>query len=991
MRISKVTYFTNVKNNISREKQKDNLNKLEYSEKKYSEYKFPNYITFGKEKPFVQTLKENYFKLPQGCYPDNFQIEAGKAINDGRDVIVEAPTGTGKTAIAHYAVARNMQNGKTTFYTTPLKALSNQKLDEFRKVYGEENVGILTGDRRENTQAPIIIMTTEVYRNMALSNMYGEKNPMMENLGTVISDEFHYMGDIDRGSVWEEALMYTPKGVQTLALSATIGNSAAIKNWMKSIDGNNAVLVSVPSEERNVPLNFYMLGTGSYIAEEKRVSNSLQKKGYYAQRDDYRYTKPVLSDFKHAVDKLKQEERLPAIFFVFSKRFSRELTDYFAKDGKDLTTAEEKQEIKQIVKEYKSKKYIGSDLNMCALEKGYAIHNAGIIPNQKKLVEELFQKKLLKVVIATETLAAGINMPAKTVVISSPFKPTDENKDSNIEEELSVRLLTPNEFKQMAGRAGRRGIDKEGFVYTMPTDKKTEQDFLMMEFLPNNPIESRYKPDYAFLTGFYEHNTNSNKLKDIYNRTFYSFNENPALKDEKTKQLCELSNKMTGILRERGYIKEENGNIRLTSKGYMASKVRGYDTLTLVDATEKGVFEGITPEVLASIAGALANPAKGHESEINVKNDMDDIIRPINENIDRIYHSLKSQIIAKLKKLDMDFDKFETYDDIIRAVESIQKPEKSENELDERLRAEEEKREKMYIITADSGSYTLQTVADSIKNGKSIPTKVLEKYSDIVEQYKSRIHKKDIDSYIEKLETEYKSTDISGKGNKAKARLERKKEEVEEKICKAKLMKYLDENIENCLAENQRFLKKNPPSIVKEEYRQAELEYNRMALKDGLISQVEAVKSIEDYIWKSEINKEREANKNKAEHCMEEIMKISEEVHDCENRNGINESVDRLGKNAAKGMYFWAALNKINTGSMSNWREMQNIIFGKDIDEGTIYRMTMQTADLLSQIVEIANAGANSCEDSDKEEYYNDLKRTAKEARRLIIKEPVEI
>ena len=179
---------------------------------------------FPSSKNFADTVNENYFQLPPNCTPDQFQLDAGSALNQNKDVLVEAPTGTGKTAIAHYVATKNMHEGKTTFYTTPLKALSNQKLLEFRKVYGDENVGILTGDRRENVEAPIVIMTTEVYRNMALSHRYGAEVPIMDNLGTVIFDEFHYLGDPERGPVWEESLMYTPTDVQTLELSATIGN-----------------------------------------------------------------------------------------------------------------------------------------------------------------------------------------------------------------------------------------------------------------------------------------------------------------------------------------------------------------------------------------------------------------------------------------------------------------------------------------------------------------------------------------------------------------------------------------------------------------------------------------------------------------------------------------------------------------------------------------------------------------------------------------------
>ena len=219
---------------------------------------------------FEWTLKNNYFQLPPTAQPDEFQKDAGRALLAGKDVLVEAPTGTGKTAIAHYATSKNMQNNKTTFYTTPLKALSNQKLNEFRKVYGDENVGILTGDRRENIEAPIIIMTTEVYRNMALANKYGDKNPLMENLGTVIFDEFHYLGDPDRGPVWEESVMYTPNDVQILGLSATIGNPQELTSWMGGLENKQVHLVSIPESARHVPLEFDMLETSAYKAEEKK-------------------------------------------------------------------------------------------------------------------------------------------------------------------------------------------------------------------------------------------------------------------------------------------------------------------------------------------------------------------------------------------------------------------------------------------------------------------------------------------------------------------------------------------------------------------------------------------------------------------------------------------------------------------------------------------------------------------------------------------------
>ena len=531
-----------------------NNNKQYDASKMFGIYFGKDLVSF-KSSDFNQTLKDNYFQLPEGCTPDSFQKDAGRALLEGKDVLVEAPTGTGKTAIAHYAATKNMKEGKTTFYTTPLKALSNQKLNEFRAVYGDENVGILTGDRRENVEAPIVIMTTEVYRNMALANKYGDKNPLMENLGTVIFDEFHYLGDPDRGPVWEESVMYTPNDVQILGLSATIGNPDELTNWMAGLEDKQVHLVSIPESARHVPLEFDMLETSSYKAEEKKIQKSLKKGNLmFDVPISESISKPVPSDFKMAIGTLKNKDQLPAIFFVFSRNYSRDLVEYLGQEGQSLTTEAERKEIENIVDSYKARGYIGSDLNEEALLKGYTIHNAGIIPAQKELVEELFQKKLVKVVISTETLAAGINMPAKTVVISSPYKPCDEASSDFKDDDQNIRMLTANEFKQMSGRAGRRGIDEKGFVYTMPTDRSTEQDFLNLEASSSNPIKSKYNPDYGFLSGYYEYHTDSEELEDLFAKSFYTYSDNEDISAQREEKLLELADLKSQVLMERGFL-----------------------------------------------------------------------------------------------------------------------------------------------------------------------------------------------------------------------------------------------------------------------------------------------------------------------------------------------------------------------------------------------------------------------------------------------------
>ena len=991
MKISKISYEPK----ISKSVQPKTVNNPVLKERQinpniiFNNYTGRDLVSFKAEKTFAQTVKDNYFKLPNGFQPDFFQVEAAKGLYEGKDVLVEAPTGTGKTAIAHYAVSNNMEKGKTTFYTTPLKALSNQKLNEFRAVYGDENVGILTGDRRENVNAPVIIMTTEVYRNMALSNMYGSENPIMKNLGTVIFDEFHYLGDPERGPVWEESLMYTPKGVQTLELSATIGNPDELTGWINSLNGNNTALVSVPPEQRHVPLKFDMLETAAYRAEDKRMSKQLERRGYIPDSEVSTLKKPVLSDFKFAVNTLKQRDELPAIFFVFSRKYSRELLEYLSNEGHSLTTQNEKQEIQNIIKKYKSQNYIGSDLNEEALKNGYAIHNAGIIPAQKELIEELFQKKLLKVVIATETLAAGINMPARTVVISSAYKPTDEASEE--EENSNARMLTSNEYKQMAGRAGRRGIDKIGYVYTMPIDKKMEQDFIMLEAIPSNSIESKYNPDYAFLSGYYEHNDNKSGLKDIFSKTFYTYSPDETQREEAFNALDEISSKRTNVLVQRGFINKENDKYSLTPKGYMASKVRGYDTLTLVETIANKTFDGITPEALAAIAGVMANPARTKAGAIGTDTDLHEIVTSLESNLQRIYDKLNTSINSKLKKLDVNAEDFSSFAEMLEFAKSIQQPDKDEKTLQEEFKQQEERRTKMYVITSQSGNYSLESLVSALKNGETVPTKVLENFAETVEQFKSRMNTKDIQSYIEKLQANYRAQDSSSKGAKAKARIEREKKEISEKINRAKLMKKLDEIIPDALASNYEFLKNNPPAQVKKDYHLAELALTKSSSKDTLISEIKAVMSIEDYIDNHSLSEEGMTNLGRIGNSIKSIINTALDVNKTETENGITKKPDVYGKRELQAVYMWAALNKMNEGSINNWYELLRNMPMKEVDEGGIYRIIMQTADLLSQIGEIAEAGAKSTENRDDIEYYMQLRKTAAQARELLIREPASI
>ena len=571
--------------------------------------------------------KENFFKLKTNpetgkpYEPDVFQKAAGINLYLGNDVLVTAPTGTGKTAIAEYIITKNLKEGKKTFYTTPLKALSNEKFRDFCKTYGEENVGLLTGDTKINPDAPIVIMTTEVYRNMTASEKFnfGENlyKGIPNGLRTVIFDELQYLGDIDRGGIWEQAIMFTPRNTQMLSLSATIGNNTDINNWISSVkreqadsvtpdntykpvlNEQRAVLINVPPENRHVPLNFEIEHA---VHEIKMPRGGTKAEKIKARQEGARtaqsiYAKPNDESYKKLTRKLANEGKLPAIYFVFSKKDSRHLLKYLSTESELLTTEKEQKEIKRIINKYKSDGiYLGESLNFDALLKGYAVHNAGLLPAQKQLVEELFQKKLLKVVIATETLSAGINMPAKTTVISSPRKPASTS-DGGVDRK---RNLTPNEFHQMAGRAGRRGIDTEGFC--IPLSCNPEQTKLYQQLInsPSNNLDSSLELDFSFIAKYLSKHNNEAELKNILSKSLYAYDtESGNVNKEKLEKLINGYKIKKGILEKEGYLG--------TLKGELLGELNGYEQIPVINLlTDKNIVN-LTPVELAGLVGGLAN------------------------------------------------------------------------------------------------------------------------------------------------------------------------------------------------------------------------------------------------------------------------------------------------------------------------------------------------------------------------------------------------
>lgn len=447
---------------------------------------------------------------PRSIFPfnlDDFQQEAITALNAGRSVVVCAPTGSGKTLIGEYAIHRALASRKRVFYTTPLKALSNQKLRDFRQAFGVDSVGLLTGDLSVNRDAPILVMTTEIFRNMLYGTPIGEVGTSLTDVETVVLDECHYMNDRQRGTVWEESIIYCPASIQLVALSATVANSDQLTDWIDKVHGPTDLIYS---DFRPVPLEFHFSNPKGIFplldGNTKQVNPRLKLKG--SKRDPKHRGKDDVPSLAFTVGQLQQRDMLPAIYFIFSRRGCDKAVHEL--DGMSLVNAAEAQRLESELQAFILRNpELTQSSQLAALHRGIAIHHAGILPVWKNLVEELFQQGLIKVVFATETLAAGINMPARTTVISSLSKRTDAGH----------RLLNPSEFLQMAGRAGRRGMDEIGHVVTVQTRFEGTKEAVYLATAQADPLVSQFAPSYGMVLNLLQTHT-IDQAKELIERSF---------------------------------------------------------------------------------------------------------------------------------------------------------------------------------------------------------------------------------------------------------------------------------------------------------------------------------------------------------------------------------------------------------------------------------------------------------------------------------------
>ncbi|MBW0166131.1 MAG: DEAD/DEAH box helicase [Vulcanococcus sp.] len=543
---------------------------------------------------------------------DGFQLEAIDALNQGHSVVVSAPTGSGKTLVGEYAIHRALAHGRKVFYTTPLKALSNQKLRDFREQFGAERVGLMTGDLTVNREASVVVMTTEIFRNMLYAEADQGDDPL-EDVEAVVLDECHYMNDSQRGTVWEESIIHCPPVVQLVALSATVANAGQLTDWIERVHGPTQLVMS---DFRPVPLAFSFCsakGLHPLLNDEGtdlhpnckvwRAPKGNKRKGPKTPKPP----QPEAPPLGFVVAQMAEREMLPAIYFIFSRRGCDKAVRDLGKVC--LVSPEEQARIRARLEAFvaATPEAVRDGGHDEALLRGIAAHHAGVLPAWKELIEELFQQGLVKVVFATETLAAGINMPARSTVISALSKRTERGH----------RPLMGSEFLQMAGRAGRRGLDTQGYVVTVQSRFEGVREAGQLATAPADPLVSQFTPSYGMVLNLLQR-YDLTKAKELVERSFGRYLATLDLADDEARiaelreQLSHLSDEAVEVAwddfedyeKQRGRLREERRLLRILQQ--QAEETLAHElTLALRFASEGALVSLKAPVLRGRVTPAV--------------------------------------------------------------------------------------------------------------------------------------------------------------------------------------------------------------------------------------------------------------------------------------------------------------------------------------------------------------------------------------------------
>ncbi len=553
----------------------------------------------------------------------------------GSNVVVAAPTGSGKTMVALYAIERAVSEGRKVFYTTPLKALSNQKYVELSRRLGSDRVGLLTGDNVNNRDAPVVVMTTEVLRNMIYTS-----SDTLDRLDTVVLDEIHYLADASRGPVWEEVIIHLRPGVRVLCLSATVSNVAELAGWVRAVRGRT---VEVVSTTRPVALeNLHMFGdreancvvTVPTLVKGRpnpRVSGG--RAGFAGRPGSSERTAPrrlYTPGRSEVVEALHDAARLPAIYFVFSRAGCERAAAQARRSLRGLTDSWERSRITRIARNHTNSlgeddlAALGFSEWLSGMRAGFAAHHAGLVPQFKEAVEECFSEGLVKVVFATETLSLGINMPARTVVVESLTKFNG----------TSHELLTPSEYAQLAGRAGRRGLDPVGYAVTLRSPFVAFDTVAEIVASSDHTLRSSFRPSYNMALNLVARYSPS-EARHLLDLSFAQYRADRAGPPPQARRggpnrsrhaggggraatptassgqryrrsLAVQFDAILTLLENRKYL----SGWKLTEDGRRLARLYHESDLLICESLRRGIFDGLRPGELAAVASSVTYEAR---------------------------------------------------------------------------------------------------------------------------------------------------------------------------------------------------------------------------------------------------------------------------------------------------------------------------------------------------------------------------------------------